>query len=67
VGFSGDGGAARTALFNTPQKIAVAPDGRVFIADRGNGRVRMIDAKGAISTVAGDGKPPGILIGTDGL
>ena len=64
-GFGGDGGDAMAALLNTPQKIAIAPDGRVFIADRGNGRVRMIDVKGAIRTVAGDGNPPGILTGTD--
>jgi len=65
VGFSGDGGAAVAALLNTPQKIVVAPDGRVFIADRGNGRVRMIDTKGAISTVAGDGNPPGVFTVTE--
>lgn len=61
IGFSGDGSSASAALLNTPQKIAVAPDGRLFIADRGNGRVRMIDNKGVISTVAGGGTPPGIL------
>jgi NHL repeat len=64
VGFGGDGGAAVAAVLNTPQKIAVAADGRVFIADRGNGRVRMVDAKGAISTVAGHGNSAGILSGT---
>lgn len=65
IGFGGDGGKATAALLNTPQKIAVAPDGRIFIADRANGRVRMVGADGAISTVAGDGKPPGILTGPD--
>jgi sugar lactone lactonase YvrE len=52
-GFGGDDGDASAALLNTPQKIAVAADGRVFIADRANGRVRMIDRVGAIRTVAG--------------
>jgi sugar lactone lactonase YvrE len=61
TGFSGDGGRASAALLNTPQKLAVAPDGRLFIADRGNGRVRLIDKGGVISTVAGGGAPPGIL------
>ncbi|MBI1874080.1 MAG: hypothetical protein HYS05_09355 [Acidobacteria bacterium] len=61
VGFGGDGGGASSALLNTPQKIAVASDGRLFIADRGNGRVRMVDAAGTIRTVAGDGKPATVL------
>ena len=60
-GFSGDGSSASAALLNTPQKLAIAADGRIFIADRGNGRVRMVDTRGVISTVAGGGTPPGIL------
>ena len=54
AGFGGDGGPAPAALLNTPQKIVVAPDGRVFFADRGNGRVRRIDVTGVISTIAGE-------------
>lgn len=61
-GFGGDGGRALAASLNTPQKIAVAPDGTLFVADRGNGRVRMIDSAGVISTIAGDGNPRGIVI-----
>jgi sugar lactone lactonase YvrE len=56
-GFGGDGGHAVAASLNTPQKIVVAPDGRLFIADRGNGRVRVVDTKGVITTIAGGGKP----------
>ena len=52
-GFGGDGGPAQTAVLHTPQKIVVAADGRVFVADRGNGRVRTIDTAGVISTIAG--------------
>lgn len=58
-GFRGDGGKAPDADLNTPQKIAVAKDGSLFIADRANHRVRKVDARGAIVTVAGEGKPTG--------
>jgi sugar lactone lactonase YvrE len=61
AGFSGDGKEAAAAELNTPQKIAVAKDGSVFIADRGNQRVRKVDARGFITTVAGEGKPTGMF------
>jgi sugar lactone lactonase YvrE len=61
-GFSGDGKEAVTADLNTPQKIAIAKDGSIFIADRGNQRVRRIDARGFIQTVAGAGQPTGMLL-----
>lgn len=57
AGFGGDGGKAVAAFLNTPQKIVVGAAGRLFIADRANGRVRMVDTVGVISTIAGDGKP----------
>jgi sugar lactone lactonase YvrE len=60
-GFGGDGGRAPSAEFNTPQKIAVAADGSVYIADRANGRVRKVDPGGVVSTVAGGGQPPGMM------
>jgi sugar lactone lactonase YvrE len=52
-GFGGDGATGTAAMLNTPHKIAAATDGRVFVADRANGRVRVIDANGSIRTVAG--------------
>ena len=60
-GFSGDGGKALEADLNTPQKIAVAKDGSLFIADRANRRVRKVDTRGAIITIAGAGKPTGMI------
>jgi DNA-binding beta-propeller fold protein YncE len=50
-GFGGDGRAATMAELNTPQKIALAKDGTLFISDRANHRVRKVDRTGAISTI----------------
>jgi trimeric autotransporter adhesin len=61
AGFAGDGGRATAAELNTPQKIAVAADGSIYIADRANRRVRKVDSRGVIRTIAGDGKPAGML------
>ncbi len=55
-GFGFANGSTTTAGFSFPQSIAVAADGRVFVADAGNHRVRVISADGAtVSTYAGDG------------
>ncbi len=49
-------GSALTAQFNTPSGIARAADGRLFIVDTNNNRIRVISADGAtVSTYAGDG------------
>ncbi|WP_395245162.1 RHS repeat-associated core domain-containing protein [Agromyces sp. MMS24-K17] len=42
TGSTGDGGLAAKAALNTPSAVAVAPDGRLLIADTGNSRFRMI-------------------------
>ncbi len=52
-GFSGDNGAAALAQLNAPQSVAVDASGALFIADTENHRVRTVDARGVISTVAG--------------
>lgn len=54
AGFNGDGVAASTQL-NQPAGLAAAPDGRVFIADTGNHRIRALSLSGVLSTVAGRG------------
>lgn len=53
--FSGDGGAALNATVSYPVGAAMDRAGNVFIADRGNYRIRRIGTNGLISTVAGTG------------
>jgi NHL repeat len=55
AGFSGDGGAATNASLNHPQGVAADAYGDVFISDSSNNRIRMVDASGNITTVAGTG------------
>jgi sugar lactone lactonase YvrE len=62
AGFGGDGGKALSARLNTPQKLALAADGSIYVADRVNHRVRKIDPSGLITTVAGGSKPAGIMV-----
>jgi sugar lactone lactonase YvrE len=54
-GFSGDGGPAAHARLNEPYGVVIDSSGRLFFADRLNRRVRVIDTKGDIATLAGDG------------
>lgn len=70
AGFGGDGGPASAAELDAPRALAVDQQGDLLIADRGNGRVRLIAAtdcasdcpyglpatiKGDIYTIAGHG------------
>jgi DNA-binding beta-propeller fold protein YncE len=55
-GFSGDGGPATQARLKEPLGLAVDSAGNLFIADRGDYRVRKVTPEGIISTVAGNGK-----------
>ena len=54
AGFSGDGGAATSAEFNTPARITFDRAGNLYIADQTNNRVREVTA-GIITTIAGNG------------
>ncbi len=54
-GFAGDGGPAAAALLHDPVGLWGDASGNVFVADRGNARVRRIDNNGNIMTVAGTG------------
>ena len=56
AGFGGDGGPAVRATFNDPVGLATDLRGNLYIADRGNHRVRMVNPAGVITTVAGTGQ-----------
>jgi DNA-binding beta-propeller fold protein YncE len=64
-GFAGDGGPARNAMLRQPYGVVVATDGSIYFADRLNRRVRMIDANGAVSTVAELTEPNGLALSPD--
>jgi sugar lactone lactonase YvrE len=55
-GFSGDGGPAKKAQMGFPTAVAVDSHGNVYIADELNHRVRMVNAAGIITTIAGTGE-----------
>jgi len=54
--YDGDGGPAIKAAFRDPRALAMDPEGNLYIADTANNRIRKIDTKGIISTVAGNGE-----------
>ncbi|MHB8389384.1 MAG: NHL domain-containing protein [Acidobacteriaceae bacterium] len=56
AGYSGDGGPATSAEFNSPDNVTVDSAGNLYIADYYNNRIRKVTAStGDISTVAGNG------------
>ena len=61
TGFDGDGGQATLARLDEPRKVWVDAVGDIYIADRENFRVRMVDiSTGIISTIAGGGIGDGL-------
>ena len=55
AGFSGDGGPATAAKFNTIFGIYIDKCDNVFLSDRGNERIRVVNAAGIVTTIAGTG------------
>jgi len=55
-GFAGDGGAAISAILDSPAGIALDAAGNLYIADTRNHRIReVVAATGIITTIAGTG------------
>jgi uncharacterized protein (TIGR03437 family) len=55
IGYSGDGGPAAQAVFNTPAGIARDAAGNIYVTDAGNNVLRALLTDGTIRTVAGNG------------
>jgi uncharacterized protein (TIGR03437 family) len=53
-GYSGDAGAAASAMINAPYGIWVDAQGNLYIADLGNQVVRQVTPGGNINTIAGN-------------
>ena len=57
-GFAGDGGPALNARLSVPAGVEFDAQGRLYIGDQGNQRVRRVNLDGTIETVAGRQRPP---------
>ncbi|HET9251045.1 MAG TPA: hypothetical protein VFP58_02880 [Candidatus Eisenbacteria bacterium] len=57
-GYAGDNGPALSARFHSPEGVALAPNGDLYVADTGNHVVRRVArATGIVTTVVGTGSP----------
>ena len=54
-GYSGDGGKATSAYFNSLTGVAVDLSGNMYIADQPNNNIRLVTSSGIITTFAGTG------------
>ena len=52
-GFDGGGQDRTTSTFNSPMEMNFGPDGRAYIVDWNNHRIRRVEADGTIETVIG--------------
>ncbi len=55
AGFSGDGGKATDAMLNLPSGVVIDDKRNIYISDRSNDRVRVVNSEGIITTIAGNG------------
>jgi sugar lactone lactonase YvrE len=54
AGYGGDGGPATQAQLKSPYRMVFDKEGNLYFSDRDNNRIRKIDLRGIISTVAGN-------------
>ena len=52
-GLAGDGGPATEAQISDAAAIAIDAQGDLYVADHHNNRIRRVDGRGVITTVAG--------------
>lgn len=55
--FSGDEGAAESAILDLPSSVIQDESGTIYLSDSANQRIRSITSDGTIHTLAGDGVP----------
>jgi streptogramin lyase len=55
-GFAGDGGLAQRALLNGPFDVCFDRAGNLYFSDTFNNRIRRVDGRGIITTIAGNGE-----------
>ena len=60
-GFSGDGGSATSAKLNSPTGLYIRGN-TIYVSDSGNNRLRRIDGKGIITTIAGHDTTEGLFL-----
>jgi uncharacterized protein (TIGR03437 family) len=55
AGWSGDGGPALAAQFNTPTRVILDRSGNLYLTDYGNSSIRVVYANGTVSSITGNG------------
>ena len=55
IGYSGDGGPATSAGLIEPFAVVVDSQGQIYLAEPPDGRIRQVNTKGIINTIAGNG------------
>ena len=51
-GFAGDGGSATSALFSAPSDVNLDGQGRIYVADTGNNRIRLLTPQSTVTTLS---------------